>query len=94
MYVPVGTQNNSHELYLRMYSKIQQDFNATRAGDRSAMLSLFEGGVSANAAQQRDSVANNVRTRNYLPSDLSNYLSTNLPIYRSVYISVNLSTYR
>jgi len=45
VYVPVGTQNNTREAYAKLYGKLAADFCLRTAGDRSAMLSILEGGV-------------------------------------------------
>jgi hypothetical protein len=46
VYVPLGTQNNTHEMYLKIYAKMAADFGSKVTGDRSSMLTLFEQGVS------------------------------------------------
>eukprot|EP00952_Eustigmatos_sp_NYUAD-ZCMA_P011390 46290-Eustigmatos_ZCMA.PRE.1 len=53
VYVPVGTQNNTHEVYLRLYSRLAGDFCARTVGDRSCMLSTFEGGLSGPIAAEK-----------------------------------------
>lgn len=46
MYVPLGTQNNTHDMYVKIYTKMAADFCMKAPGDRSCMLTVFEQGVS------------------------------------------------
>lgn len=46
VYVPIGTQNNTHDTYTKIYGKLTADFYAKNPGDRSSMLTIFEGGLT------------------------------------------------
>ena len=54
MYIPVGTQNNTHEMYMKIYARLAADFCSKSAGDKSCMLTIFEGGLSGPIAGARN----------------------------------------
>lgn len=61
VYVPIGTQNNTHDVYVKIYAKLSADFCAKAPGDKSCMLTVFEGGLTgplaaATSAANRDAL--------------------------------------
>jgi hypothetical protein len=58
VYVPVGTQNNTHDIYMKIYARLAADFYGKAAYDRSAILPIFEGGVTGPMSGARDGQPN------------------------------------